>query len=164
VDVPVTPAPTSTTVAASSSTTAAPATTAAPRTTTTQVGPPDTGDVEGFDVATIAVAGEELAVAVADDRGSRRQGLRAVEDLGDLAGMLFVWDEDVRSSFTMADTLIDLDIAFLDADGVVVDTLEMVVCTPASCPAYGTFTSYRYALESPLGALGLSVGDVVGLP
>lgn len=139
-------------------------TTTTPAPTTTEAGPPDTGDVEGFDVATISIAGDELAVAVADDRDRRRQGLRAVEDLGDLAGMLFVWDEDVQSSFTMADTLIDLDIAFLDAEGVVLDTLEMVVCTPTSCPAYGTFTSYRYALESPLGTLGLSVGDVVGLP
>lgn len=103
-----------------------------------------------------------MFVAVADDRGLRRTGLRGVEDFGDLAGMLFVWDSDVRSSFTMADTLVDLDIAFIDADGRVVDVVEMYVCTPTSCPAYGTFTSYRYALESPLGSLGLVAGDVVG--
>ena len=103
-------------------------------------------------------------MAVASDRRSRRQGLTGVEDLGDLAGMLFVWDDDVRSSFTMADTPIDLDIAFIDGDGVVVDVLEMFVCAPTSCPAYGTFTPYRYALESPLGSLGIEVGDVVGVP
>lgn len=127
-------------------------------------GPPDTGDVDGFPTATITVEGAEVLVAVADDRSSRRRGLTGVVDLGDLAGMLFVWDDDVRSSFTMADTPIDLDIAFIAADGEVVDTLEMYVCTPTSCPAYGTFTAYRYALESPLGSLALEPGDVVGVP
>jgi uncharacterized membrane protein (UPF0127 family) len=135
-----------------------------PSTTTSVPGPPDAGDVVGFPVATITVDGVEVLVAVAEDRSSRRQGLTGVVDLGDLAGMLFVWDDDVRASFTMADTPIDLDIAFIAADGVVVDTLEMYVCTPTSCPAYGTFTAHRYALESPLGSLGLEPGDVIGVP
>lgn len=133
-------------------------------TPTTAPGRPDTGDVTGFPVATITVGDDALLVAVADNGGRRQKGLRGVADLGDLAGMLFVWERDTTPSFTMRDVPIDLDLALLDADGVVVDTLPMAVCTPTVCPVYGSTTPARYAIESPAGSLGLADGDVVGLP
>lgn len=143
-------------------------TTAAPDTsvaaTTTEPGPLDTGDVEGFGLAEVVVGGEVLPVALADNRGRRSRGLREVEDLGDLAGMLFSWGEPTASVFTMADTRIPLDIAFLDRDGVVLAVLEMTPCDASPCPTYGVDPVFWFALESPLGSLGLASGDRVGLP
>jgi uncharacterized membrane protein (UPF0127 family) len=133
-------------------------------TTTTRPGPPETGDVDGFELVEIEIDGEVLAVALADDRGLRARGLTGVEDLGDLAGMLFWWGEPTASVFTMNDTLIPLDIAFLDRDGVVLEVLEMTPCEATPCPNYGIDPVYWHALESPLGSLGLEVGDEVGLP
>lgn len=133
-------------------------------TTTTEPGPPETGDVEGFQVTEVAIDGESLPVALADNRGRRSRGLMGVEDLGDLAGMLFWWGEPTASVFTMEDTLIPLDIAFIDRDGVVVDVLEMTPCEATPCPKYGTNLVYWHAFESPLGSLGLQVGDEVDLP
>lgn len=112
----------------------------------------------------IEIDGEVLVVALADDRGLRARGLMGVEDLGDLAGMLFSWGEPTASVFTMKDTLIPLDIAFLDRDGVVLGVLEMTPCDATPCPNYAIDPVYWHALESPLGSLGLEVGDEVGLP
>ena len=144
-------------------TTEAPST-AGPSTTTSEPGPPETGDVEGFQLAEVVIEGEVLMVAVADNRGRRSRGLQGVEDLGDLAGMLFWWGEPTASVFTMKDTLIALDIAFLDRDGAVIEVLEMEPCEATPCPKYGITAVYWAALESPLGSLGLEPGDEVGLP
>lgn len=140
------------------------ATTEAPSTTAPEPGSLDTGDVEGFRHAEVVIDGEAMTVAVADNRGRRYRGLRGVGDLGDLAGMLFTWDAWSASVFTMEDTLIALDIAFLDRDGVVVEVLEMEPCEATPCPKYGITSVYWAALESPLGSLGLQAGDEVGLP
>jgi uncharacterized membrane protein (UPF0127 family) len=125
----------------------------------------DTGDVSGFDVASVVVDGEALPMAVAATREQRGQGLREVADLGDLAGMLFVWDEPIRSGFTMAQVPIDLDIVVLDEDGVVLDSISVQPCRQLLCPGYrfGRL-AFTHAIESPAGTLGLEPGDVVGLP
>lgn len=100
----------------------------------------------------ITVDDSELVVAVAATGEERSQGLRGVDDLGDLDGMLFVWDgEEVTSRFTMADTLIELDIAFFDADGRLVDAFRMVPCDGEDCPTYAAAAPYAYALETPAG-------------
>ena len=130
---------------------------------TTSTGPVvDTGDVSGFGVVEVVVEGQVVWVAVADDAVRRSRGLCGVQSLGDLAGMLFTWGGvDVEARFTMADTLIPLDIAFLDADGVVLGVVEMQPCPGAPCPTYGIDVPFRMALESPMGSLGPAVGDVV---
>ena len=133
-------------------------------TTTEPVRDPDTGDVEGFQVGVVTIDGEAHAVALADNRGRRSRGLQGVTDLGDLSGMLFSWGEPTASVFTMEDTLIPLDIAFMDRDGVVLAVLEMEPCATSTCPNYGVDPVYWFALESPLGSLGLEPGDEVLLP
>jgi hypothetical protein len=92
-------------------------TTTAPSTTTTTL---SLGDLTDWEVGTVVINGVELMVAVADTPGERAQGLMGVEDLGSLAGMLFVHESDSEGGFWMKDTIIPLDIAFFAADGSLV--------------------------------------------
>ena len=125
---------------------AAPPTTTVARTSTTLVDP-----LDGFAVVQVLVSGDPWSVALADTPALRAQGLMGVTDLGDLDGMLFLWDEDVLSGFWMRDTLIPLDVAFFTAAGVLVDLLRMEPCTADPCPVYHPRGPYRYALETEVG-------------
>ena len=93
-------------------------------------------------------------MVVADTDAERHQGLREVTDLGAYDGMLFVFPEDITSTFTMADTLIPLDIDWYTVDGIYVSSEEMTPCPEGSddeCPPYGATGPYRYALETAAG-------------
>jgi uncharacterized membrane protein (UPF0127 family) len=83
-----------------------------------------------------------------------------VEDLSPLDGMLFVFDDEQLRSFWMKDTLIPLDLAFFDSDGVLVSKTSMATCPDGDCPSYPSDGPARYALEAALGALDtLDVGS-----
>lgn len=129
------------------------ATTSSSSSTTTSQAEVDTGDIVGFEVAEVTIAGETLLVAVADTPQLRGQGLMFVEDFGDLDGMIFIFDQDVTNRFWMRNTFVPLDIAFFTADGVLVDVLEMVPCDTPNCPRYQPSGIYRYAVERPAGTM-----------
>ena len=130
--------------------------------------PPDVdlGQLVGFEIIDLEIDGVSYPVALANTASLRRQGLRAVSDLGDIIGMWFTWGGDeVDSAFTMKDTLIALDIAFFDAGGRVVDTFTMVPCTGSDCPLYRSSGPYVGALEVPAdGRLDLDTDTVITLP
>jgi uncharacterized protein len=125
--------------------------------TTTVTLPPMTnrGDLPAdTEVDVIRLDGRPLTVAVAATPDARNQGLRGVTDLGELDGMLFRWDTAaVTAVFTMADTLIPLDVAFFASDGAFVDGFRMEPCEAAPCPAYSARAPYAFALESPAASL-----------
>lgn len=119
----------------------------------------------GSSSTTISIDNRELTVAVADTPKARRRGLMGITDLGELDGMLFVFHSEVRASFWMKDTLIPLDIAFFDAEGLAVDRLRMEPCTVEECPRYNAAGPYRYAVEAPAGDLSfVGEGSVLVLP
>ena len=111
----------------------------------------------------ITVAGVALDVAVADSVDERRTGLMGVTDLGDLDGMIFLHDVAGRVSYSMQNTLIPLDIWFIDASGVIVGTAEMEPCETTLCPSYVSPEPVDRVLETPLGVYEFEVGDRVEL-
>lgn len=111
---------------------------------------------EAFPIDTIMLDGTELTVAVAATGDLRSQGLMGVSTLGDLDGMVFVFDTEAERNFWMWTVPISLDIAFFASDGSLVGVLEMAPCVDgdsADCPRYGPGEPFRYALETVAGDL-----------
>lgn len=123
--------------------------------------------VDGWPEATLEIttaAGRvhRLAVKVAATPEQRSHGLMEVPDVPDGTGMWFVYDEDHSGGFWMKNTLVPLDIAYVDADGRIVDIEHMVPCTADPCPTYPPDGPYRDTLEVPAGWYGaqdIAVGD-----
>ena len=66
-------------------------------------------------------------VEIADDPAERSQGLMNRESLPASAGMLFIYEAPQPATFWMKDTLIPLDMIFLDATGKVTRVHENAV-------------------------------------
>ena len=88
-----------------------------------------------------------LTVAVAASPAERSQGLMNVADLGDLDGMLFVWEASTDSGFWMDSVVLPLDIAFFGEDLTFVDSFTMPLCSDGDCPTYPAAGPFRYAVE-----------------
>ena len=80
--------------------------------------------------------------------------------------MLFVFEGEQTLSFWMRDTLIPLSIAYIDAEGRIVDIQGMQPLDEAP-PHYVSAEPAQYALEVNQGFFeewGVDVGDTVELP
>lgn len=103
-----------------------------------------------------------LRVAISDLEKAR--GLMGVARLEEAEGMAFLYDEDGEMSFWMKNTLIDLDIAFVDRDGTI---LEVRTMTAGDTETTTSFTKRaRLAVEMRAGwfrDFGVKPGDRVDL-
>ncbi len=113
----------------------------------------------------------ELAVTARE----HERGLMDRDALPPGGGMLFVYPEEDFLAFWMKNCLIDLDVAFLDADGRVVALHHMPKETPRRpgeslddyerrLPVYASERPVRYALElagGQLEILNVRVGDFI---
>jgi uncharacterized membrane protein (UPF0127 family) len=107
-----------------------------------------------------------LAVEVADTPDERATGLMNREQLAPYDGMAFVWDDPVRTSFWMKDTLIPLSIAFWNEEGRIVSILDMEPCASDPCPGYDPGVEFVGAVEVSRGLFaerGVALGDRVEL-
>lgn len=84
---------------------------------------------------------------IADTDELRNYGLMYRPRLATDKGMAFSFPEDVHYGFYMKNTLIPLSIAFFDADGVILEILDMEPCSEDPCTIYTPERSYRGALE-----------------
>jgi uncharacterized protein len=110
----------------------------------------------------------ELRVEVAHTPWQRERGLMYRTEMPESSGMLFAYEEDQdAASFWMFNTWIPLSIAYLDAEGIIRNIVEMEPChSPdrARCPLYPSGVPFRYALEVNQGyfaARGIGAGDRV---
>ncbi|MCK0164142.1 DUF192 domain-containing protein [Marinobacter sp. S6332] len=108
-----------------------------------------------------------VQLEVADTAQERRKGLMGRESLAADAGMLFQYKK-VRGpdySFWMYQTLIPLDIAYLDEQGIIGNIRQMEPCEStngARCPSYPAEIEFVSAVEMNMGffeASGIGVGD-----
>jgi len=105
--------------------------------------------------------GKKLTVQVelADTDPKRERGLMFRKELPDGQGMLFLFDEEGEHSFWMKDTLIPLDMIFVDASGRVTGVVAQA--RPLTLQPRNGGPS-RMVLEVPGGwaaAHGVRVGD-----
>ncbi|TYC62557.1 DUF192 domain-containing protein [Marinobacter sp. BW6] len=107
----------------------------------------------------------ELEVARTSEQ--RQKGLMGRKSMATNAGMLFEYREPRQAShgFWMYKTLIPLDIAYLNRDGVIGSIRHMVPCASASgsgCPTYPAGVSFIQAVEMNAGFFrqhGIRRGD-----
>jgi uncharacterized membrane protein (UPF0127 family) len=105
-----------------------------------------------------------VQVEIADTGAERQTGLSGRTTLAEDAGMLFVFDQEQPLSFWMKDTLIPLSIAYISADGRIVDIQDM---QPLDETPHPSAEPAQYALEVNQGFFteqGVAVGDTVELP
>ena len=89
----------------------------------------------------------EIKVEIADDSNERENGLMFREKLNENAGMLFVFGEDALQTFWMKNTLIPLDMVFIDGNFEIVDIKHAVPCRAEPCALYRSAKPAKYVLE-----------------
>jgi len=89
-----------------------------------------------------------VEVEIADTNESRALGLSGRKELGDYQGMLFVMDEQDLHAFWMKDMEIELDLLYINTQGIIVEIFEnQKPCLPTFCPTIQSQYESKYILE-----------------
>ncbi len=113
-----------------------------------------------MDRAWVVFGGDTVVAEVARSPEEREQGLMYRESVPEGTGMLFVFPDQAMRGFWMKDTLVPLDIAYIDSALRVIDIQHMKAQDEHTYQSKGPA---MYALEVPSGwfaAHGVKVGDV----
>ncbi len=135
--------------------------------------PPRPEELDKLGTVDMTIKSANFRLWIADDFSEQQNGLMFVTTErmaplpdGTQRGMIFVFDHEHQLNFWMHNTIIPLDIAYLDSSGVVVAKHTMAALDerpnqyPSGKPA-------RYAIEVNAGVfadLGLKVDDRLTLP
>jgi len=119
----------------------------------------------------LSVKGTAVSLEIANSDTLRAHGLSDRRKMEWNHGMLFVFPEEDRRTFWMFDCYFDLDVAFMDHQGIVRDIQAMPIQPGVAPEMLARYTSNTtramYALEMNRGwfsAHGVRVGDtLVGL-
>ena len=113
---------------------------------------------------TVILKDFEVKVKVADSQEELEKGLMGVKYLPEDEGMLFLFENRDYGGFWMKNTLIPLDIIFINGGDIVVDIIEAEPCTSEPCEIYSPSEKTLKVLEVNKGLsrkIGLKVGDKV---
>jgi len=106
-----------------------------------------------------------LQIEVAESSQERQRGLMFRESLDEDKGMLFVFEKEGIYPFWMKNTLIPLDIIWLDNAGEVVDIKKNAApCQGGVCETFTPKGEAKHVLEINAGIvdrIGLSIGDTL---
>ncbi len=103
----------------------------------------------------LTLAGRRIQVEIAATPEMRSRGLMGRQSLPPDSGMLFVFPERSRQCMWMKNTVIPLSVAFLDAQGGILNIAEMA---PESRQLHCSEGLVRYALEMNAGWFGKNAG------
>ena len=119
-------------------------------------------DEYGFRTTQIQIGNETLYVELAETAQQLTKGLRFRETLAEDAGMLFIFPKPQRLSFWMKDASIPLSIAYIQADGKIVQIRAMKPYDETPVPSLSD--AVQYALLVNQGWFerhGISAGTVI---
>lgn len=135
--------------------------------------PGEPNELDQLGMLDITIKDRPFRLWIADETSEQARGLMYItaEQMAPLSdgterGMIFVFPNERYLSFWMKNTIIPLDIAYLDADGVVVSMYTMA-------PLDDRFNQYpskrpaKYAIEvnaDRFSAIGLVPGDQIEIP
>lgn len=118
---------------------------------------------------TVVVKGRSFEAEVARTEAERARGLMYRTHLKADRCMFFIYEQDGLHPIWMKNCQISLDVAWVAADGTVVEVQQNVPpCSPLrgdDCPTYGGTVLARHFVEFPAGTfrrLGLKAGDRLG--
>jgi len=114
------------------------------------------------------IGGHKLTVEVASDPQQLERGLMYRRMLPENRGMLFVFDAPQILRFWMKNTYLPLSIAFIDADGVIINIADM---KPKTISVHSSSKPAKFALEVNQGWFrrnhvgpGLRIGNLAHDP
>ena len=124
------------------------------------------GDLGPAHLASTAVtlqSGERIQAELALTAAERARGLMQRPVLGPDQGMLFLFESSGVQRFWMLNTIIPLDIVWMDSDReVLFISAKTPPCQTQVCPTYGPDVPSRYVLELAAGEAarrGIALGD-----
>ena len=91
---------------------------------------------------------EKIMIELARTNSERQLGLMFRNKLCDNCGMLFIFDEEIKHSFWMKNTLIPLDMIFINSNLRIADILHAVPCVESPCKFYVPNENALYVLET----------------
>jgi uncharacterized membrane protein (UPF0127 family) len=118
----------------------------------------------GLPVVAIQVGQKTYQCEIAADDANREQGLMHRKSMPEDHGMIFVFGYEQVLYFWMKNTLIPLDIVYLNRDGKVVAVRQM---KPLDVSSVGSKEPAQYAIELNAGQAeksGVKEGDIIRLP
>ena len=89
----------------------------------------------------------KINAEIADDKAERERGLMFREKLNDDEGMLFVFDDGQELTFWMKNTLIPLDMIFIDENFQIANIEHAAPCKNDPCALYKSAKPAKYVLE-----------------
>lgn len=105
-----------------------------------------------------------FSIEIADTPEERQRWLMYRQELPELSGMLFVFERTGVFKFWMKDTLIPLDMIWINDQNKIIDIEEAMPCTQDPCPVYGPEEAALYVLELNKGIskkYGIKIGDTI---
>lgn len=120
---------------------------------------PASGCAETGAQTTVRIDGSRYTVEIAASPEARKRGLMHRKEMGEAAGMLFVYPAERRLCFYMKNTFIPLDIAFITKNGRITEIRSM---QPLDETPVCSSVKAKYALEVRRGFFerrGISAGE-----
>lgn len=125
--------------------------------------PPESAPVTQNGPRVILPDGFAYSVEIANDDELRAQGLMYRDQLKPATGMVFFFAEDSVYPFWMKNTMIPLDMIWIDSSKRVAHVkTDVPPCKIENCPSYDPEVPARYVLELAAGESakhGLKAGD-----